>query len=215
MIATAVPEATPPEARESEAPASRWRPGWLGKAGWYPLLILFGLNMTDELDRAAYFVLLPDIRDSLGLTNSGILAVVTLAGAAALLLAVPIAHLADRRNRVAIALIGATGHVGSAVAEALMRSGAPVTIVTRDEARAAARHSSVSTFIDCMPISPAAFSASSADAASNREAWALPVSSRPNTTRATASASGEASSITFGLRKRRRGLRRPLRDREW
>ena len=63
--------------------------------------------MTDELDRSAYFVLLPDIRDSLGLTNSGILAVVTLAGAVALLLTVPIAHLADRRNRVAIALIGA------------------------------------------------------------------------------------------------------------
>ena len=107
MTATAVPEATPPEHPEPEPTTSRWRPDWLGKAGWYPLLILFGLNMTDELDRAAYFVLLPDIRDSLGLTNSGILAVVTLAGAAALLLTVPIAHLADRRNRVAIALVGA------------------------------------------------------------------------------------------------------------
>ncbi|WP_421120725.1 MFS transporter [Aquihabitans daechungensis] len=107
MTATSLPEATPPEASAPEATASRWRPAWLGKAGWYPLLILFGLNMTDELDRSAYFVLLPDIRDSLGLTNSGILAVVTLAGAAALLLTVPIAHLADRHNRVAIALIGA------------------------------------------------------------------------------------------------------------
>jgi branched-chain amino acid transport system ATP-binding protein len=107
MTATAVPEATPPEASDAGVAPSRWRPEWLGKAGWYPLLILFGLNMTDELDRAAYFVLLPDIRDSLGLTNSGILGVVTLASAAALLLTVPIAHLADRRNRVAIALIGA------------------------------------------------------------------------------------------------------------
>ncbi len=107
MTTTAVPEATPPGASEPAPAASRWRPEWLGKAGWYPLLILFGLNMTDELDRAAYLVLLPDIRDSLGLTNTGILAVVTLAGAAALLLTVPIAHFADRRNRVAIALIGA------------------------------------------------------------------------------------------------------------
>jgi branched-chain amino acid transport system ATP-binding protein len=107
MTATATPDAPPPEATQADVPGSRWRPTWLGTAGWYPLLILFGLNMTDELDRSAYLVLLPDIRDSLGLTNTGILAVVTLAGAAALLLTVPIAHLADRRNRVAIALIGA------------------------------------------------------------------------------------------------------------
>ena len=108
MTATAVPEATPPDAAPDESEAgSRWRPAWLGKAGWYPLIILFGLNMTDELDRAAYYVLLPDIRDSLGLTNGAILSVVALASAVALLLTVPIAHLADRRNRVAIALLGA------------------------------------------------------------------------------------------------------------
>lgn len=107
MTATAVPEATPPEAAPEEASGSRWRPAWLGAAGWYPLLILFGLNMTDELDRAAYYVLLPDIRDSLGLTNGAILSVVALASAVALLLTVPIAHLADRRSRVALALIGA------------------------------------------------------------------------------------------------------------
>ena len=107
MTATAVPESTPP-AEPDAPPAGGWRhPAWLGTVGWYPLIILFGLNMTDELDRSAYFVLLPDIRDSLGLTNSGILAVVTLASAVALLLTVPIAHLADRRNRVTIALIGA------------------------------------------------------------------------------------------------------------
>ena len=92
---------------EEEPSGSRWRPGWLGRAGWYPLAVLFGLNMADELDRSAYFVLLPDIRDSLGLSNSAILGVVTAAGAVALLLTVPIAHLADRRNRVAIALAGA------------------------------------------------------------------------------------------------------------
>ncbi len=86
----------------------RWRDAsWLGPAGWYPLAILFGLNMADELDRSAYLILLPEIRDDFGLSNSGILAVVALAAAVALLLTVPIAHLADRSNRVRIALIGA------------------------------------------------------------------------------------------------------------
>jgi branched-chain amino acid transport system ATP-binding protein len=90
-----------------EPAGSRWRPGWLGKAGWYPLAILFGLNMADELDRSAYLVLLPEIRDDFGLDNQGILTVVALAAAVALLLTVPIAHLADRSNRVTIALVGA------------------------------------------------------------------------------------------------------------
>jgi len=67
------------------------RSAWLGTAGWYPLLILFGLNMTDELDRSAFSVLLPEIRDHFGLDNSGILWVVAVAGAVALLLTVPIA----------------------------------------------------------------------------------------------------------------------------
>ncbi|MCB1039750.1 MAG: hypothetical protein KDA94_09520, partial [Acidimicrobiales bacterium] len=87
---------TAPDHVTSEPKQAEGRFAWLGKAGWYPLMILFGLNMADELDRSAYFVLLPDIRDSLGLTNSGILGVVTAAGAVALLLTVPIAHFADR-----------------------------------------------------------------------------------------------------------------------
>jgi branched-chain amino acid transport system ATP-binding protein len=91
----------------AEPAGSRWRPGWLGAAGWYPLAILFGLNMADELDRSAYLVLLPEIRDDFGLDNQGILTVVALAAAVALLLTVPIAHLADRSNRVTIALAGA------------------------------------------------------------------------------------------------------------
>jgi ABC-type branched-subunit amino acid transport system ATPase component/predicted MFS family arabinose efflux permease len=83
------------------------RLAFLGKAGWYPLAILFGLNMADELDRSAYLILLPEIRDHFDLTNTGILSVVALAAAAALLLTVPIAHLADRSSRVRLALLGA------------------------------------------------------------------------------------------------------------
>jgi len=80
---------------------------WLGLRGWYPLAILAGLTMADELDRSAFLLLLPEIRDHFGLDNTGILSVVAVAGAAALLLTVPIAQLADRSNRVRIALIGA------------------------------------------------------------------------------------------------------------
>ena len=111
------------------------RSAWLGTAGWYPLLILFGLNMTDELDRSAFSVLLPEIRDHFGLDNSGILWVVAVAGAVALLLTVPIAQLADRSNRVRIALGGAalwaafslgTGFALSMWMLVIMRSGAAV-----------------------------------------------------------------------------------------
>ncbi|MGI8937041.1 MAG: ATP-binding protein, partial [Iamia sp.] len=72
-----------------------------------PLLVLFGLNLTDELDRSAFGVLLPEIRDSFDLSNSGILGLVALSAAAALMLTVPIAAWADRGNRVRIALLGA------------------------------------------------------------------------------------------------------------
>ena len=108
---------------------------WLGSAGLYPLAILFGLNMVDELDRSAYLILLPEIRDSFGLSNTGILSIGALAAAVALLLTVPIAHLADRSSRVRIALIGAAlwgaFSLGTGLAVAtwmliMMRSGAAI-----------------------------------------------------------------------------------------
>ena len=106
MTAIAVEEPTPdPGPEPTPAPAGRL--AWLGSAGWYPLAILFGLTMVDELDRSAFTLLLPEIRDHFGLDNTGILSVVAVAGAAALLLTVPIAQMADRSNRVRIALIGA------------------------------------------------------------------------------------------------------------
>ncbi|MCB0963301.1 MAG: MFS transporter [Acidimicrobiales bacterium] len=95
------------EQAAAAAPTGEGRLAWLGAAGWYPLAILFGLNLVDELDRSAYLILLPNIRDDFGLSNSGILSVVALAAGVALLLTVPIAHLADRFNRVTIALVGA------------------------------------------------------------------------------------------------------------
>jgi branched-chain amino acid transport system ATP-binding protein len=72
-----------------------------------PLVVLVGLNFMDEVDRDAFGVLIPNIRDALHLSDSGILTVVALASAVGLALTVPIALLADRVNRVRLALIGA------------------------------------------------------------------------------------------------------------
>src|SRR3954452_10775097 len=73
----------------------------------FPRLVLFGLNAVDELDRTAFAVLLPNIRDEFGLDLTGILTLIAVVAFAALLLQVPIASLADRYNRVRIAWIGA------------------------------------------------------------------------------------------------------------
>jgi len=78
-----------------------------GPGPTYPLLILFGLNAVDELDRTAFSVLLPEIREEFGLNLTGLLAIVALVGAAALALQIPIAQMADRTNRTRLALAGA------------------------------------------------------------------------------------------------------------
>ena len=73
----------------------------------YPLLILFGLNAVDELDRTVFGVLGPEIRDSFGLTNQGYLTLIALTLLGGLLLEVPLAYYADRLHRVRIAVLGA------------------------------------------------------------------------------------------------------------
>ena len=86
-----------------------WRPSaiTLG-APTYPLIVLFGLNAVDELDRAAFGVLLPDIRDHFDLSNEGALRLVALTTIAVLLIEIPLSFYCDRGNRVRIATIGAT-----------------------------------------------------------------------------------------------------------
>ncbi len=85
-----------------------WRPSavTLG-APTFPLLVLFGLNAVDELDRSAFSVLLPDIRDHFGLSDAGALGIVSLTTVAVLLIEVPLSFYCDRRNRVRIATTGA------------------------------------------------------------------------------------------------------------
>jgi branched-chain amino acid transport system ATP-binding protein len=72
-----------------------------------PLAILFGLNAVDELDRMAFAVLLPDIRDHFGLSDAAALSLVAATTVAVLLIEVPLSFWCDRRNRVRIATIGA------------------------------------------------------------------------------------------------------------
>ncbi len=76
-------------------------------ASLFPLGVLFGIELLDQATQSAFNVLTPNIRDAFHLTNAGILLIVAIAGAAALACTLPIAVLADRTNRVRIALIGA------------------------------------------------------------------------------------------------------------
>lgn len=88
--------------------ANEWRPSavTLG-APAFPLFVLFGLNAVDELDRSAFAVLLPDIRDHFDLSNAGALRIVSLTTIAVLLIEVPLSFYCDRGNRVRIATAGA------------------------------------------------------------------------------------------------------------
>jgi ABC-type branched-subunit amino acid transport system ATPase component/sugar phosphate permease len=79
-----------------------------GGAAAFPLLLLFGLNAVDELDRAAFGILTPEIRDHFGLDNQGILGVIGAVGLVALIGQVLIGFYADRGSRVKIAIGGAT-----------------------------------------------------------------------------------------------------------
>jgi branched-chain amino acid transport system ATP-binding protein len=78
-----------------------------GGAAVAPILILFGLNAVDELDRSAFGILTPTIRDHFGLDNQGILGVIAVVGIIALGSQVLVGYFADRANRVRIAAVGA------------------------------------------------------------------------------------------------------------
>ena len=85
-----------------------WRPSavTMGRPV-FPLAVLFGLNAVDELDRTAFAVLLPDIRDHFGLSDASALALVAATTVAVILIEIPLSFYCDRRKRVRIATIGA------------------------------------------------------------------------------------------------------------
>lgn len=69
--------------------------------------MLFGLNAVDELDRTAFAVLLPNIRDHFGLGDTAVLGLVAVTTIAVLFIEIPLSFYSDRRNRVRIATTGA------------------------------------------------------------------------------------------------------------
>jgi ABC-type branched-subunit amino acid transport system ATPase component len=82
----------------------------------FPLAVLFSIELLDQATQSAFSVLTPNIRDAFHLTNAGILLIVAIAGAAALICTLPIAILADRVPRVPIALVGALVGAGFSIA---------------------------------------------------------------------------------------------------
>ncbi|MCB1028183.1 MAG: MFS transporter, partial [Microthrixaceae bacterium] len=99
------------------------------------LVVLFGLNAVDELDRTGFGILIPNIRDDLGMSNAGILSLVAISLLVAFLLQLPIAVAADRYPRVPLAIAGAvawgvfslfTGLANGALMLVIARSGAGI-----------------------------------------------------------------------------------------
>ena len=84
-----------------------WLRDICGGESAFPLVVLFGLNAVDELDRTAFGILLPNIRDEFHLDNTKVLGLVALVSVAALALQVPIAQYADRSRRVPLVVMGA------------------------------------------------------------------------------------------------------------
>lgn len=99
-----------PEPTEADAAEQyrRWNPRRL-VAPWpvAPLALLFGLNAVDELDRVAFGVLLPEIRDAFGLSLGGVTLLIAITVPVGLLLELPVAWAADRWNRSRMAAGGA------------------------------------------------------------------------------------------------------------
>ncbi len=107
----------------------------------YPLIILFGLNAVDELDRTAFGILVPEIRKEFNLGLQGVLSLIAVVSVLALLLQVPIAAMADRHKRTSIAVLGAalwgvfsvlTGLAGGIIMLAIVRTGSGIGRATVD-----------------------------------------------------------------------------------
>jgi len=120
---------------------NRWLRMVAGDGPIFALVVLFLLNAVDELDRSAFAILAPEIREEFGLGFQGLLTFIALVVAAALALQVPIAGLADRMPRVRLALAGAslwacfsfmTGLVGGIVLLGFVRAGSAIGKAVND-----------------------------------------------------------------------------------
>ncbi|HEY7071459.1 MAG TPA: MFS transporter [Acidimicrobiales bacterium] len=116
-MSTDIADAPAPAPEPAPEPAAKrtlgerlagYRPSALTKgAAVAPLIILFGLNAVDELDREAANVLLPNIRETFGLDIQGALTLTSIVSFMFFFIELPIAHFADRKKRTRIAAGGA------------------------------------------------------------------------------------------------------------
>ncbi|WP_436795126.1 MFS transporter [Actinospongicola halichondriae] len=72
-----------------------------------PLVVLFGLNFVDELDRIAFGVLAPEIGTTFDLADSSVILISSLVAVFTLVAALPLAALGDRMNRVRLVAFAA------------------------------------------------------------------------------------------------------------
>ena len=87
------------------------RESWLSRIAdggpTLPLVVFFGLNAVDELDRSAAAILTPEIRQHFDLSRARYLGFIALVVLGGLLLQPVVAIFADRYRRIRLALIGA------------------------------------------------------------------------------------------------------------
>ena len=98
-------------------------------ASLFPLVVLALIQLLDQATQSAFNVLTPNVRDAFHLTNAGVLLIVAIAGAAGLACTLPVAVLADRMNRVRIALIGALIGAAFSIGVGLANSVVLVTVM--------------------------------------------------------------------------------------
>jgi ABC-type branched-subunit amino acid transport system ATPase component/predicted MFS family arabinose efflux permease len=72
-----------------------------------PIVLLFVLNVVDELDQVAFGVLAPEIRDTFGISEAAFTTIVAVPGALLIMLIVPVGFLADRYRRVTMVTVAA------------------------------------------------------------------------------------------------------------
>ncbi len=86
-----------------------------GGASAAPLLVLFGLNFVDELDQILFGIATPEIRDTFGLGDSGIILVAALVSVFVLLAVLPLTYVADRFDRTKLVFFAALGWMSMSV----------------------------------------------------------------------------------------------------
>ena len=97
----------------------------VGTASLTPLFLLLGLSAVERFDAIAFGVLSPELQQHFGLNDAKIASIAGLTAAVPILLSVPIGALADRTNRVRLAVIAAFIWGGTAVLTGL----APVLFI--------------------------------------------------------------------------------------